>query len=78
MDLGISSIVDVERIIWIGDSAITSSSGDSRGVGVVISIEVLKASLFGNGEISMASCMGKGEDDAGSGGVVIQSRSPCY
>jgi hypothetical protein len=71
-----SGIAEHGRIIRIGESAITSSPGDWIGVGEVISTKVEKASFCGTGEISIASCDGKG-DDGGSGGVVIQSAWSC-
>jgi hypothetical protein len=59
-----------------GDSIIImSSAGDWTGVGDWTSIWATKenGALWGNGEMSMESPMGAGEDEGGRGGVVTYS-----
>ncbi len=52
-------------------------SGDWIGVGEVISTEEQNACFCGTGEMSMASGIGQGDDDAGRGGVVMDSVRQC-
>lgn len=68
--IGLGGSNDDRRDIGAGESSIISSSlGVARGVGDVISICVKKGGLCGNGETSMSSVRGAG-DDEGRGGVV--------
>ena len=62
--------------ITTGDESIFSSSGVGSGVGDWIWMVEEKGALWGNGEISIESTSGHGDEDTGTGGVWIGTFLP--